>query len=365
MLTWKTIVPAGGGLPSDSGASVPVEPLTALASSPAGKHQPAVTTPGPGQASPRTAVVALGGHVIVGPGAAGAPAVRPEDIEDSLEGVVKALNKGYRLALTHGNGPQIGQALMRAEATAGASPPPPVSYLVADVAGGLGHLIGQALRNRLIARGVDRDVAALPTQVLVDENDPALDNPTKFVGPCFEAEAAESLALEHGWQVRYDSGRGWRRVVPSPRPAGIIELESIRRLFLSGTVVIALGGGGVPVCRRADGGFRSLDGVIDKDLASALLAMELGVQELHILTEVDQVYLDYLRPTQRGLDVLTLDQARQHLAQGQFPPGSMGPKIQAAVEFLEGGGTLVIITSAERYGRSLDGRAGTWIVKTN
>jgi carbamate kinase len=253
--------------------------------------------------------------------------------------------------------------LLMVEAARGQVPELPLGVCVADTEGALGYLIQQALLNRLRHERRTAAVVTIVTQVVVNRADPAFARPTKPVGPFLGREEAEGFSRERGWTVADDAGRGFRRVVPSPRPLAIVEAEAIRRILDAGVMVIAAGGGGVPVAEEADGSLSGVDAVIDKDLASALLARAVGAHRLVMLTGEPFVFLDYGKPTQRPLPRLSLDEARRHLRDGQFPPGSMGPKIEAALDFLAGGGEEALITSIEGFTDALQGKTGTRITR--
>jgi carbamate kinase len=268
---------------------------------------------------------------------------------------------GWEIVITHGNGPQVGINLLRNELAAQAVPASPLDVLGAETQGAIGYLIQQTFADEFLRRGIAKSVVTVVTQVVVDKGDPALGRPAKFVGPGYPAAEAERFAQERGWVMREDAG-AWRRVVPSPRPRGIVELRAIRALIRRGFVVVAAGGGGIPVVREPDGSLRGVEAVVDKDLVASLLARDLGAVRLVISTAVEKVALDFRTPQQRDLDIVTVEEARRYLDAGHFPDGSMGPKIQAAVEFLEGGGHDVIITSPEALGRAMDGHAGTRII---
>lgn len=306
-------------------------------------------------------LIALGGNALLRPGQRGTIEEQMANIEGSLDGIVTVLAGGWSLALTHGNGPQVGQMLLMVEAARGQVPELPLGVCVADTEGALGYLIQQALVNRLRRESRVAPVVTIVTQVLVDRADPAFARPTKPVGPVLQRAEAERFARERGWAVAEDPGRGFRRVVPSPRPRAVVEGEAIARILDAGVLVIAAGGGGVPVAEEPDGSLRGVDAVIDKDLASAVLARAVGARRLIMLTGEPFVFLDYRRATQRALTALGVADARRHLAAGQFPPGSMGPKVEAALDFLAGGGQEVLITSIEAFGEALEGKAGTRI----
>ncbi|MBI4588109.1 MAG: carbamate kinase [Candidatus Rokubacteria bacterium] len=311
--------------------------------------------------APRRMVIALGGNAIQRPGQRGTVEEQIANIRGSLDGIVAALAAGWSVVLTHGNGPQVGQMLLMVEAARGQVPELPLGICVADTEGALGYLIQQALVNRLRQERRPMAVITVITQVVVNKNDPAFARPTKPVGAFLGREEAESFSRERGWTIAEDAGRGLRRVVPSPHPLAIVEGETIRRLLDAGIVVIAAGGGGVPVIEEPDGTLRGVDAVIDKDLASAILARSIGAQRLVMLTGEPFVFLDYGKATQRPLVGLSVAEARRYLEAGQFPPGSMGPKIEAAVDFLAGGGEEVLITSIEAFTDALEGKAGTRI----
>lgn len=269
---------------------------------------------------------------------------------------------GWRVVVTHGNGPQVGFILLRSELAKGTLHQVPLESCVADTQGAIGYQIQQTLENELRRRGIWQPVATVVTQVRVDRNDPAFEHPSKPIGPFYTEAEAREHATRDGWAVREDAGRGWRRVVPSPRPLEIIEEPVIRELLKRRIVVIAVGGGGIPVLKNDEGLLEGCAAVIDKDQATALLAMHLKAEVLVISTGVDKVALDYGKPTQRELDRMTVAEAKRHLSEGQFPAGSMGPKIEAAVRFLEHGGKRVVITQPHLLEAAIEGKTGTHIV---
>ncbi|MBM3308294.1 MAG: carbamate kinase [Candidatus Eisenbacteria bacterium] len=306
----------------------------------------------------KLAVVAIGGNSITRAGQRG---TIPEQFDNSRETsrhIAEMIARGYDVVITHGNGPQIGNILLRAEIASTTLPPLPLDTCGADAQGGMGYMIQQVLGGVLKDRGIAKDVVTVLTQVLVDRGDPAFSKPTKPIGPFYSMEEAEAKRAELGWDVAEDANRGWRRVVPSPLPKRVIESGPIKALLKAGCVVIAVGGGGIPVV-ELDGKLKGVEAVIDKDHASRLLANEIGAELLLISTAVERVSLNYGKPNEARLSSLTVAEARKHLADGQFPAGSMGPKIQAAIEFIEGGGREVIITSPECIAAALDGAAGT------
>lgn len=310
------------------------------------------------------AVVALGGNAITKPGVEDTIANQFRHTRESLHGIVELIRDGYNLVITHGNGPQVGNALLRIELARGKAPVLPLGVCVADTEGGMGYMIQQSLFNRLRDEGLERPVVTMITQVLVDPNDPAIANPTKFIGQFYTEEEAGIFSETRAWQMRKDANRGWRRVVPSPTPLRTVEADTIRLLVDSGAVVIAAGGGGIPVYVDHRNWYEGIDAVIDKDLASALLAGEVGASVLSILTSVDAVALNFGSTEQKNLSHVTLDEIKRYHAEGHFPAGSMGPKILAAIKFLENGGDVVSITSFENAGKALKGEAGTRIVRS-
>jgi carbamate kinase len=306
-------------------------------------------------------VVALGGNAITREYEEGNISQQFENTRQSLLSVIHYIKNDYRVVITHGNGPQVGNALVRVEETRHLVPPLPLGIIVADLEGGMGYMIEQCLQNKLNERGLSRSVVTVLTQVLVDQNDPSILNPAKFVGPFFKKDQVHELETKRRWVVKEDPGRGFRRVVPSPRPMEIVEKKIIKLLVDQDIIVIAAGGGGIPVYREASGWLEGVDGVIDKDLASAVLARDIEADELLILTGVDRVAINFNTEEQEDLYKLTVDESKKYLAEGQFPQGSMGPKIQAAINFLEHGGKKVIITSIDNAIDALTNDSGTVI----
>jgi len=272
------------------------------------------------------------------------------------------IETGWNVVVTHGNGPQIGFILRRSELSINEVPPVPMDYAGGDIQGAVGYMFVKALRNEFRRRGLKRQPAALVTQTIVDRNDPAFANPVKPIGSHMDEARAKTLAAKFHWTVREDAGRGWRRVVPSPKPQAIIETDVIRALAREGFVVVCCGGGGIPVIEDEGGDLQGVEAVIDKDLASSLLARSLGADALVLPTGVEKVALDFNQPTQRWLDRMTLAEARRHQADAQFDAGSMGPKIAALIDFVGGGGRLGLITNPPNVARALRGEAGTRIV---
>ncbi len=311
----------------------------------------------------KTVVVALGGNAITQQFEEGNIHQQFRNTRRSLLGVVELIKQGHRVLITHGNGPQVGNYLIRVEASRHLVPPLPLGIMVADTEGGMGYMIEQCLQNKMHDRGIQKEVATVITQMLVDPNDPSIQNPTKFVGPFYKKEEVKELVEKRGWIVKEDPGRGWRRVVPSPKPLEIVEKNIIRMLVERDVIVIAAGGGGIPVyIDPKNGWLEGVDAVIDKDLASAVLARDVNADELMILTAVEKVALNFGQPNQRDLDRMTVAEARRYLDEGHFPAGSMGPKIQAAINFLNSGGKRVVITSIEKSVDAVQGKAGTVIV---
>jgi carbamate kinase len=308
----------------------------------------------------KTIVVALGGNAIIEEGTEGTITQQFANTRKSLTAIVGMIRDGHKIVLTHGNGPQAGVHLIRNEAASGQVPPSPLGVIVADTQGSMGYMIAQCLSNALVRQGVNKDVVTVVTQVEVDPADPSMDNPTKYVGPFYKAEQVEKLR-ERGWAIKEDPGRGYRRVVPSPIPLDVIEKGIIKDLIDDGKIVIAAGGGGIPVRREPDGTLEGVDAVIDKDRASALLANLIAADELIILTGVEKVAINYRKPGERFLDRMSVVECERYLAEGQFPKGSMGPKIEAACDFIRRGGLRVIITSMENATLAVEGRAGTVI----
>lgn len=304
----------------------------------------------------RTVVVALGGNVLTREGQAGTHEEQHANALRMARSVARVIDAGWRVVLTHGNGPQVGNLAIQQEEGAGMVPPQPLFVLGAMTQGQIGQVLGSA-----VAQVNGGGVVSVVTHVEVDGDDPAFANPTKPIGPFFSEREARRLADERGWIVRQDAGRGFRRVVPSPDPRAIVEADAIGELLARGYTVIAAGGGGIPVVRK--GKRRSgVNAVIDKDLSAERLASDIGADVLLMLTGVDRVAVDFGTPRQRPLPTVTVDEAREYLAEGQFPPGSMGPKVTAAIRFVEAGGARAIITSPRWAARALAGTHGTQVV---
>ena len=312
----------------------------------------------------RRFVIALGGNAILPVGKRGTFAEQVEVTRQTMDQVAILAAAGHEVVMSHGNGPVVGNIVLRGDAgeQLHGIPAMPMFACGADSQGGLGYLIQQTLQNSLLAAGVERAVASIVTQVRVDPEDPAFANPTKPIGPFYDEKQARLLEQENGWSVVQDAGRGWRRVVPSPRPLEVVEWPAIKALLDAGVIAVAVGGGGIPVVRDDDGQLHGVDAVIDKDRASDLLGRLVGADTLMIITQIDKVYLRFGQPDAEALDVLPIARAKRMLEAGEFPPGSMGPKIESAVGFLENGGREVIITDPESILDAVAGRAGTRVV---
>ncbi len=314
-----------------------------------------------------TVVLAIGGNSLTRPGQRGTFAEQQCNARATCEGIADILAMGYRVVLTHGNGPQVGNALLRTELSQPELPPIRLDECDAETQGEIGYLLQQTLDNVLVERGSNANVASIVTQVVVDPSDSAFCNPTKPIGPFYTFEEALDRKRKMNWTMIEDAGRGWRRVVASPRPLEIVELDAIRACLSADAVVIAAGGGGIPVVRRA-GKLEGVEAVIDKDRVSTLLARSLHASVLVFSTGVDRVTLHFCKPDQRSLTRMSWHEAKQFLREGEFPPGSMGPKIEAALDFLEeartwnGAQCRAIVTSPENLAAALRGEAGTEIM---
>jgi len=310
----------------------------------------------------RRVVVALGGNAISRSGEEGTVEQDYRNLEESLEQVVELMGQGCQVVLTHGNGPQIGNQMIRVELAKHEAPVLPLDIMGADIQGGLGYMIERVLRNKLRRRGLMPHVACMLTMVEVDPSDVAFEDPSKFVGPFYKESEVQALQLNRGWVLKKDSDRGWRRVVPSPRPIDIVQKHEILTLLQGDSLVISGGGGGIPVCRTQAGDVIGVECVIDKDHSSGIIAKAVHAPELYLLTGVSQVQLGYGTPQAESLKTVTVVEARAYLAAGHFPAGSMGPKMQAACDFIENGGSRVLITDPAHLLDALEGRSGTWIV---
>ncbi|HWR34421.1 MAG TPA: carbamate kinase [Clostridia bacterium] len=309
----------------------------------------------------RTALIAVGGNSLIRAGEKGTIAEQLANARRTAAAIIGLIRDGYHLVITHGNGPQVGAQLLRSERASDQVPGQTLDVCGASTQGEIGYLLAQSLKDELAAAGLNAPVVSIVTQTIVSGDDPAMKNPTKPIGPFYSRADAEERKRTLGWQIVEDAARGYRRVVPSPEPIEVVELGVIRTLIDSGALVVACGGGGIPVMRQ-NGTLVGVEAVIDKDRASALLAVELGVDLFAISTDTDYVYLDYKKSTQKRLTHTAASEMEQHYRAGQFPPGNMGPKIQSALRFLHDGGKEVIITSYEYLRDAAAGKAGTHIV---
>jgi carbamate kinase len=315
--------------------------------------------------SKKIAVVAIGGNSLI-------KDEKHKTVEDQYQAakettyhIADMIEQGWDVAIGHGNGPQVGFILRRSEIAAKVEGmhEVPLDVCGADSQGAIGYALQQTLQNELFKRGIKKPVATVVTQVLVDKNDPAFKNPSKPIGGFMDEAEAKRREKELGWSVVEDSGRGWRRVVASPLPKEVVELESVETLIKAGTVVVTVGGGGIPVIDRGGGEYAGTAAVIDKDFASSLLARLIKADLLLISTAIEKVALNFGKSDQKWIDRMTLAEAKQYLVEGtHFAKGSMAPKIQAIIWFLEAGGKQALITNPENIGRALKGETGTWIV---
>lgn len=308
----------------------------------------------------KTILIAVGGNSLIRAGEKGTTAEQLANARRTAAAIVGLIRDGYHLVVTHGNGPQVGAQLLRSERAADQVPGQPLDVCGAASQGEIGYLLSQSLQDELAAAGEHVPVVSLVTQSIVSAADPAMKHPTKPIGPFYSRAQAEERKRLLGWEIVEDAARGYRRVVPSPEPVEIVELEVIRSLVGQGVLVIACGGGGIPVVRQ-NGDLHGIEAVIDKDRASALLASLLGVDVFAISTDTDYVYLDHKKPTQRPLTRVTASDLQQHYIAGHFPPGNMGPKVESALHFLQAGGKEVVITSYEHLRDAVAGRAGTQV----
>ncbi len=307
-------------------------------------------------------VIAIGGNSLIKDSQHLSVVDQYKSVGETTRHTVSIVREGYRVVITHGNGPQVGFILLRSDLAREVLHEVPLVNCVADTQGALGYQIAQTLKNELHLQGMDKDVVAVVTQVVVDPDDPGFEHPDKPIGPFMSEDEAQQRASEDGWIVGADAGRGWRRLVPAPAPLEIVELNAIRALLERDMLVVTVGGGGIPVVRRADGTLMGRDAVIDKDAASCMLACELGASVLLESTSVDKVALNFATPQQVDIDHMTAAECRRYLDEGHFAAGSMKPKIEAALAFLEQGGERVIITQPHHLEEALHGIFGTHIV---
>lgn len=309
----------------------------------------------------KTAVIAIGGNSLITDKSKTAVTHQWDAVRETCQHVADMVEEGWNVVITHGNGPQVGFILRRNELAAHEVHTTPLDLIGADTQGAIGYMLQQALNNELRLRGINRSVITMVTQVLVDRNDTAFENPTKPIGSFLTEEQARQFETE-GWQIMEDAGRGWRRVVASPEPLEIIEQGAIRTMIRANYIVVACGGGGIPVIRNQKGELRGIAAVIDKDRASSLLAQILLADLFIISTGVEKVALNFNTPQQRDLDSITLSEARQFLDEGHFAAGSMKPKMEAVIHFMERGGPRALITNPPNIRRALHGETGTWIL---
>jgi carbamate kinase len=309
----------------------------------------------------KSLLIAVGGNSLIRAGEKGTIQEQLANARLTAAAIVNLIRAGYHIVITHGNGPQVGAALLRSERAASQVPEQPLDVCDAVSQGEIGYLLQQCLRNELYASGLDTPVVTLLTQSIVSAQDPAMTRPSKPIGPFYSRMDAEERKRLFGWDIVEDAARGYRRIVPSPDPTEIVELPVIRDLVEHGVLVIAAGGGGIPVT-STHGALRGVEAVIDKDRASALLASQLRVDVFVISTDTDYVYLDYKKPAQRPLNRVSASELQKHFDAGQFPPGNMGPKVESVLRFLRAGGKEAIITSYEYLERALKGDAGSHIV---
>ena len=311
----------------------------------------------------KIALIAIGGNALLKEKEKGLQEEQLENARECAEMFGNVVKAGYSLCIVHGNGPQVGNILIQQEQGSNRIPPYTLDICDAMTQGSMGYMIERMLINRLAYQKLDTPVTTVLTEVVVDKDDPGFQNPTKPVGPFYKEFRALELIKEKGWIMKEDAGRGWRKVVPSPKPIEIVQLEAVKVLLEAGHCVIAGGGGGIPVIRDASGFLVGVEAVIDKDRLSSLLAEQLGADTYVILTGVPKVALDFGKPTQRWVDRMTCSEAAKHLAGGQFPAGSMGPKIESALAFIKAGGHEVLITSPEALEKEDYEKVGTRIVR--
>jgi carbamate kinase len=313
--------------------------------------------------SRKIALIAIGGNALLQQNQRGLQEEQLENARQTAEMFGNVIQGGYSLCVVHGNGPQVGNILIQQETASLRIPPYTLDVCDAMTQGSMGYMIERMLINRLAFLKLEVPVSTILTEVVVDQDDPGFEHPTKPVGPFYNRFRAEELQKQKRWNMKEDAGRGYRKVVPSPRPLEIIQLEAIKLLLQAGHCVIAGGGGGIPVIRDASGLLVGVEAVIDKDRLSSLLAEQLGADTYVILTGVPKIALDFGKPGQRWVDRLTAAEAARHLAEGQFPPGSMGPKVEAALSFIRSGGREVLITSPEALEKESVETVGTRIVR--
>jgi carbamate kinase len=308
------------------------------------------------------AVVAVGGNALIKDKAHKTVEDQFDAAKETMSHIVDMIEKGWDVVITHGNGPQVGFILRRSELSKHELHEVPLDYCGADTQGAIGYMFQKALHNEFQRRGLKKDTATVITQTIVSKDDPAFKNPTKPIGSFMDEADAKQRAEKEGWTVVEDAGRGWRRVVPSPIPQTIVEAPVIDSLIQAGIIVVGVGGGGIPVVESEDGTIKGVDAVIDKDFGSSLLAVNLKADLFVISTAVEKVALNFNTPDEVWLDQMTVAEAKQYIAEGHFKPGSMLPKVQAIIKYLEAGGKKALITDPEHIGEALDGKTGTWLL---
>ncbi len=309
-----------------------------------------------------TAVVAVGGNALIKDKTRQSVQDQFEAAKDTMKHIVDMIEKGWNVVVTHGNGPQVGFILRRSELARHELHEIPLDYCGADTQGAIGYMFQRALDNEFKRRGMKKDAATVITQTVVNKNDPAFKNPTKPIGTFMEEAEAKARADKDGWTVVEDAGRGWRRVVPSPLPERIVEANVIDSLIKAGIIVVGVGGGGIPVIVNDEAEIEGVEAVIDKDFGSSLLAKMIDADLFVISTAVEKVAINFNTPDEKWLDEMTVAEAKQYMAEGHFAPGSMLPKVQAIIQFLENGGKKALITDPEHIGDALEGKTGTWIL---
>jgi len=308
------------------------------------------------------AVVAVGGNALIKDKNHQTVPDQYQAAVETMKHIASMIIDGWDVVVTHGNGPQVGFILRRSEIASHELHEVPLDYCGADTQGAIGYMFQQALHNEFRLRGIEKQAATVITQTIVDRNDPAFQNPTKPIGSFMDEAAAKEKMSKEGWTMVEDAGRGWRRVVPSPIPQTIVEADAIRSLIDHGFVVVAVGGGGIPVMQLENGDLTGVEAVIDKDFGSAILASMIKADLFLISTAVEKVAINFNKPDKKWLDQMTIAEARKYLAEGQFAKGSMLPKIQAILKFMDQGGKKALITDPEHIKDALEGKTGTWIV---
>ncbi len=308
------------------------------------------------------AVVAVGGNALIKDKTRQSVEDQYDCARDTMSHIVDMIEKGWDVIVSHGNGPQVGFILLRSEIARGQLHEIPLDYCGADTQGAIGYMFQNALYNEFKRRGIDKKAATIVTQTVVNRNDPAFQNPTKPIGSFMDEGEAKKRADNEGWSVVEDAGRGWRRVVPSPLPERIVEAPAIENLVKAGITVVAVGGGGIPVVEDENGKIQGVEAVIDKDFSSSILATMIDADLFVISTAVERVALNFNKPNETKVEQMTVAEAKQYIEDGHFAPGSMLPKVQAIIKYLENGGKKALITDPENIGNALEGKTGTWIV---